>query len=114
MSITIRGSQTFKLEQKSRNSDDGKPLVKMSAYMESLMKHEERETDYLQYKMNVDLNMFVALILYRVSGQIDCTKVATIDKGGLKQWTMKLKKKITYQTCLSNNNSNSVIFNFST
>jgi hypothetical protein len=46
--------------------------------------------DLVPFKMQVDLNMFVALMLNQIGREIDITYVITVDKRGLLNGLVKL------------------------
>ena len=46
-------------------------------------------------EMKVDLDMFGALMLHRVSREINCTDIVTVDNSGMLQGLPKFLKKLT-------------------
>jgi hypothetical protein len=44
------------------------------------------------HKVEVDLDMFLALVLNGVSGEVDGADVITVDEGALRQWSVELLK----------------------
>jgi hypothetical protein len=44
------------------------------------------------HKVEVDLDMFLALVLNGVSGEVDGADVVTVDEGALRQWSVELLK----------------------
>jgi hypothetical protein len=44
------------------------------------------------HKVEVDLDMFHALVLNGVGGEVDGTDVVAVDEGALHQWSVELLK----------------------
>jgi hypothetical protein len=44
------------------------------------------------HKVEVDLDMFHALVLNGVGGEVDDADVVIVDEGALRQWSMELMK----------------------
>jgi hypothetical protein len=44
------------------------------------------------HKVEVDLDMFLALVLNGVSGEVDGADVVAVDEGALRQWSVELLK----------------------
>jgi hypothetical protein len=44
------------------------------------------------HKVEVDLDMFRALVLNGVGGEVDDADVVIVDEGALRQWSMELMK----------------------
>ena len=61
-------------------------------------------------EVDVDLNVFGALVLHRVGGHVYGADVVTIDNGGLGRRAKKFVEKIAYPACFCNRISNSSIF----
>jgi hypothetical protein len=72
-------------------------------------------TGYLfRNKMNVHLNMLGALMLHRITREIDGTDIVTIHQSGLRDMKVELREKVVYPASFRDNFGNTPIFDFST
>jgi hypothetical protein len=76
----------LRLDRNSENTDEGSPLVKMSANREVIGTWKARTSPMttLMDEMEVDLNMLDALMLDGVSGEVDRVDVVVVDQSGLR------------------------------
>ena len=64
--------------------------------------------------MDVDFDMFGALMLYRVGGEVNGTDVVTVDNGGARERVMKLSQQGLKPTGFRNTVGDGPIFGFGT
>jgi hypothetical protein len=54
----------------------------------------------LENKVEINLNMFVVLVLNGVGGEVNSVDITTIDQSGMRQGAMQLHKQLTKPACL--------------
>jgi hypothetical protein len=54
----------------------------------------------LENKVEINLNMFVVLVLNGVGGEVNSVDIATIDQSGMRQGAMQLHKQLMKPACL--------------
>lgn len=67
-------------------------------------------SDFFPNKVYVEFDMFSALMLDRVGGEVNGRNIVTIDYRGLSNGDMELEKEIPDPTSFSNSISNASVF----
>jgi hypothetical protein len=67
----------------------------------------------LENKVEINLNMFVALVLNGVGGEVNSVDIATVDQSGMRQGAMQLHKQLTKPACLCHAVAHSVVLRLS-
>ena len=62
--------------------------------------------------MKIYLDVFGALVLDRIAGEVRSTDVVTIDKGGLGRWLMEFLKELAKPRCFGDAVCDGAIFGF--
>ena len=64
--------------------------------------------------MDVDFDMFGALMLYRVGGEVDGTDIVIVDNGSVRERVIKLNQQGLKPTDFRNTVSDGPVFGFGT
>ena len=68
----------------------------------------------LTNKVDINLNMFGAIVMDRIRCHVNCTNIITIDNGSTREWHVKLLKQLAQPTTFCHNMCNNHVLSFST
>ena len=68
----------------------------------------------LTNKVDINLNVFGATVMDRISCHVNCANIITIDNGSTREWHVKLLKQLAQPTTFCHSMCNSSVLSFST
>lgn len=105
----IVGTPNVETGSKFREDGSGKPLgedVSILRFNRNMENSHCTGSNLVTNKVEIDLNMFGVLMLYRVGGEVDGADIVVVDQGGVGRKHMKLMKQLAKPGSLSYNISN--------